>query len=200
MNISLCKLNKTCLEDWPRTLLLVLRCGGRGDGILTVRDGGSAPVTFALSRPHSTPLHLAMPPSRPVRDPHQPKLHKHNTDELRRGEAPGEGAEKEGKRHQEVVASLSLVLLHPRYKLAHHYPRCTQVLHWGLKPWQQGSRWKHSQIVWMNIKCSFFFFLLGGFVLYYFVCVETLGSVMCYICCGQWRNWPISSWLKQREI
>lgn len=49
-------------------------CRGRGDGVLTVRDGGSAPVTFA---PRSSliplPLHPALPPSRPARDPQQPK-------------------------------------------------------------------------------------------------------------------------------
>lgn len=40
---------------------------------------------------HPTPLHPA-PPSpapRPARGPQQPKLHKRNTDELRRGGAPG---------------------------------------------------------------------------------------------------------------
>lgn len=41
---------------------------------------------------------------------------------------------------------------------------------------------ENTQIVWMNMKFSF----LGFFcwVLYYFVFVETLGSVTCYTCCG----------------
>lgn len=56
--------------------------------------------------------------------------------------------------------------------------------HCGLKPWQQGSQWKHSQIVWMisNVGCVIFlccFFGVGvGFVLYGVVRVEALGSVI----------------------
>lgn len=80
---------------YTNILLLGFRCRGRGDGILTVGDGGQAPVTFALSRSRSIPQHPTMPASHPVRDPHHPKRHIGNTDELRGGQAPGRGAGEE---------------------------------------------------------------------------------------------------------
>lgn len=95
--------------------LLLFRCRGRGDGILTVGDGGQAPVTFALSRSRSIPQHPTMPASHPVRDPHRPKLHTGTTDELRGGQAPGRargaggvcGGGGQERRQQEAVSSLS---------------------------------------------------------------------------------------------
>lgn len=159
--------------------------------------------------PHPAPLHPTPPPSGPARDPQRPRLHKpwHWRAQERRGTRKGQKRRgRDTRRWLPRSPPAFSILTPPPHKLAHHYLRCTQVGHCGLKPWQQGSQLKHSQIVWMNIKCSFvfcfFLFLVGGFgfVLYYLICVETLGSVTCFICCGHWRNWPVSSWLKQREI
>lgn len=86
-----CNVDIHCLvrdrPDQSHTGVLSFRCRGRGDGLLAVGDGGQAPVTFALCRSRSIPQHPTMPASHPVRDPHRPKLHTGNTDELRGGQA-----------------------------------------------------------------------------------------------------------------
>lgn len=102
------------------------------------------------------------------------------------------GSEEEGKRHQEVAASLSPPsLFHPRLLLIQAGTPLPEM-HSSASLWVEASATRQSvktQIVWINIKCSFFFFCgWVGFVLYYFVCVETLGSVTCYICCGHRRK------------
>lgn len=119
---------------------------------------------WPLPFPTHIPPHCISPCPRPVPYVIHTNLNPTNTTLMSSGEERHQvGAQEERKRHQEVVASLSPILLHPRYKLAQHYLRCSQELHCGLKPWQRGSQWKHSQIVWMNIKCSFFFFFVGWF-------------------------------------
>lgn len=174
-----------CFSD---ILLLILRCRGRGDGVLTVRDRGPAAVTLGTIPSHSTASHPTTPRPGPLHTwstTTQTPQTRHWRAQEREGHL--EGTEEEGKRHQEVAASLSPTLFHPdssSHQLPRHYLRCTQVGHCGLKLWHQGSQWNYSQIVWMNITCSVFFFcffsLWGvGFVLYYLVCVETLGSVTC---------------------
>lgn len=110
-------------------LLLVFRCRGRGDGILTVGDGGQAPVNFALSCSCSIPQHPTMPASHPIRDPQRPKLHTGNTDELRGGQAPGRGAGEETAGGS--FLAVSILLTPPLYK--------TAAMHSSLKPWPGGS-------------------------------------------------------------
>lgn len=110
-------LNKT-YTVWrtPDILLLVLRCRGRGDGVLTVRDGGSATVT--LGHPSPLPPHCIPPTSRPA--PHV--IYNNPNSTIATLMSSGEegrlgGTEEEGKRHQEVAASLSPSLFHPRLLL-----------------------------------------------------------------------------------
>lgn len=120
------------VEDLPDILLLVLRCRGRRDGVLTVRDGGSAPVTPGTP----IPPQCIPPRPRPARDPQQPKPHKHNTDELRRGGAPGGGQKRRGRDGRRWLSHSPLASSIPdssSYKLADHYLRCTQVLHCGFE-------------------------------------------------------------------
>lgn len=77
----------------PHTMLLLLRRRGRGDGILAVRDGRSAPVTFA-------PINTLIPPCRitpcpcPVTyaihtDPNSTNPTPMSSEEKRRGEGRG---------------------------------------------------------------------------------------------------------------
>ena len=118
-----------------------------------------------------------------------------------------EGTEEEGKRQQEVAASLS-----PVFSILTSPHTSWHIITWDALKWVTVGRSLGNKAVnenthrlcgWIsNIVCFFFcLFLRGaGFVLYYLVCLETLGSVTCFICCGRWRNWPVSSWLKQREI
>lgn len=108
-------------QYYTNILLLVFRCRGRGDGVLTVGDGGQAPVTFALSRSRSIPQHPTMPASHPVRDPHCPKLHTGNTDELRGGQAPGRGAGEEAAGGS--IRALAVLLTPPPYKTAEMHSR-----------------------------------------------------------------------------
>ena len=151
---------------------------------------------------HSTPLHPTPPPSHPARDPQQPKLHNHVTDELRRGGAPG----RDGRGGEETPGGGCLALPQP-FPHPPTPPRTSwHTITWdALKcftvGWSLGNKAvsenTHRLCGWISNVVFFFSF---WWVLYYFVCVETLGSVTCYICCGRWRNWPVSSWLKQREI
>lgn len=204
----------TCLEDWLHIRLLALRCRGRGDGILTVRDGGPAPVTFA---PFPPSFHPTASRHAPVPYVIHTNLNSTNTTLMssgeerhlgrERGRAGGGFTEKGGKRPPEVFASLFPIVLHP------HPPTPPPDTSWHTITWdaltcftegrslgnKEVSGNTHRLCGWISNVVSFSF-SSGGFVLYYFVCVETLGSVTCSICSGQWRNWPVSSWLKQREI
>lgn len=155
-----------------------------------------APPSFLM--PHCIP---PRPPSRPARDPQRPKLHKHDTDELRRGGAPGR--DRRGGEETPGGGCLALLPPHPRLLLIQAgTPLPEMHSSASLRGWSLGNKAvsenTHRLCGWI----SNVVFFVGGlvFVLYYFVCVETLGSVTCYICCGHWIKWPVSSWLKQREI
>lgn len=166
------------------------------------------------SRPHSTPPHLAMPPSRMWSTPTLTPQTQHWWAQERRGTWEGKwgvggGVHREGG--EETPGGVRLPLPH---RLAPPpTPPPPPDTSWHTITWdaltcftegrslgnKEVSGNTHRLCGWISNVVSFSF-SSGGFVLYYFVCVETLGSVTCSICSGQWRNWPVSSWLEQREI
>ena len=152
---------------------------------------------------HSTPLHPAPPP----RAPHV--IHNNPNSTITSLMSSGEeghpgGTEEEGKRHQEVAASLSPNLFPTPRLLLVQAGTPLPEMHSSASLWVEALATRQSVKTLTDCvdeyQMYFFFFFPFWWFLYYFVCVETLGSVTCYICCGRWRNWPVSSWLKQREI
>lgn len=100
------------------------------------------PLPF--SRPHSAPVHLAMP--RHVRSPTPtPQTTLLSSGEVRH-QVEGGGRL---KRREETAGGGCLAVppssSHPDTSW-HTLPEMHSKLRCGLKPWQQGSQWKHSQI------------------------------------------------------
>lgn len=162
---SLFKWTRSFVRCFPLTWLsvLVLRCWGRGDGVLTVRDGGSATVTLVSV---GLPLHpISSPSSQPVlpstwSTTTQPPPPRHRW--AQEGRRTGRGQKRRGKRHQEAAASLSLSLFQLRLLLTQAGTRLPEMHSsgslWGSECWQAVKTL--TDCARLKIQCSFSFFLL----------------------------------------
>lgn len=186
---------------------LLLRRRGRGDGILAVRDGGSAPVTFA-------PINTLIPPCRitpcprPVTShtpskPTQTPQTQHSSEEKRRGE--GRGLKRRGGETPGGGCQALPILVHPpsdlkKTKNKKKAGTTLPGMHSRASPWVQNLSNKevsenHRLCGWLSNVVSFSFsvgwfwfvyFVFGLLVVVFLVHVETLGSVKS--ASGRWRE------------